>query len=295
MQITSIGETIGAEVTGIDLKQPVDAETVGTLKDALTRHIALAFRDQKFTPPDYAKAVEIFGEPMQSQYAAEFAIDESPMVTTVSNQHWDKSGNRVMHGRIWHSDQTHRKNPPNYTSLYGVTIPSEGGDTGILNTRDGYESLPEEMKARLDKMVMHNLVSSGRARLADSTKNFILAKGEVAKPGRSHPLVREHPDAGTKAIYFHALKIDHIDGMSPEDTREFVKSLLDEIENPKFLYRHKWRKNDLLIWDNRSALHQAFFDYDLSQERLLQRVIIKGTTPFGPAMPQKKLRRLLKG
>ena len=288
MQIRSIGETIGAEVIGLNLKQHLGIGTIETLKDLLTRHIALVFRDQILTPPEYAKAVEIFGEPMHSQYAAEFAIDGSPMVTTVSNQHWDKFGNRVKHGQIWHSDQTHRKNPPNFTSLYGVTIPGVGGDTGILNTRDGYESLPEEMKSRLDKMVMHNLVSSGRARLADSTKNFILASDEIAKPGRSHPLIREHPEAGTKAIYFHALKIDHIDGMSPEETREFIKGLLDEIETPKFVYRHKWLKNDLLIWDNRSALHQAFFDYDLSQERLLQRIIIKGTPPFGPAMPYQE-------
>jgi taurine dioxygenase len=287
MQITPIGGTIGAEITDVDLKQPMAASTVAMLKEALTRHIALVFRDQKLTPPEYAKAVQIFGEPMQSQFAAEYAMEESPMVTTVSNQHMDKSGNPVMHGRIWHSDQTHRKNPPNYTALYGVTIPGKGGDTGILNTREGYASLGEAMKARLDEMVMHNLASSGRARLADSTKNSLLAKGEVAKPACSHPLVREHPDAGTKAIYFHALKIDHIDGMTPEETCDFIKGLLVEIENPKFLYRHKWRKNDLLIWDNRSALHQAFFDYDLSQERLLQRVIIKGTPPFGPAMPRE--------
>ena len=73
------------------------------------------------------------------------------------------------------------------------------------------------------------------------------------------------------------LKLTAADGMSPEETREFIKGLLDEIETPKFVYRHKWLKNDLLIWDNRSALHQAFFDYDLSQERLLQRIIMCDT------------------
>ncbi|HAT34977.1 MAG TPA: hypothetical protein DCS82_04615, partial [Rhodospirillaceae bacterium] len=168
MQITPLGKNTGAEVTGLDLKQRPDAETVAKLRDALTRHIALVFRDQELTPPEYAKAVEIFGEPMRGQYAAEYAIEGTSMVTNVSNQHRDKQGKRVMHGRIWHSDQTHRKYPPNYTALYGVTVPDEGGDTGILNTRDGYESLPENLKNQLDTMVMHNLVTSGRARLAES-------------------------------------------------------------------------------------------------------------------------------
>ncbi|MDA0655019.1 MAG: TauD/TfdA family dioxygenase, partial [Proteobacteria bacterium] len=104
-----------------------------------------------------------------------------------------------------------------------------------------------------------------------------------------HPLVREHPEAGTKAVYFHAIKIDHIEGMTPQETKEIILDILDRIENPKFLYRHKWRKNDLLIWDNRSAVHQAFFDYDLDEERLLHRIILKGTTPFGPAMPRETL------
>lgn len=286
MEITPLGKTTGVEVTGIDLKQRPDEASIAVLREALTRHIALVFRDQELTPPEYAEAVEIFGEPMRGQYAAEYAIEDAPMVTTVYNQHRDKQGKRVLHGRIWHSDQTHRKNPPNYTVLYGITVPDEGGDTGILNTRDGYESLPDDLKARLDTMVMRNLVTSGRARLANSTKNFILSKDEISRQGRSHPLVRSHPETGTKAIYFHAIKIDHIDGMTPEETRDFIQDLLDRIETPEFLYRHKWRKNDLLIWDNRSALHRAFFDYDMSQERLLQRIILKGDPPYGPALAQ---------
>jgi taurine dioxygenase len=288
MKITPIGETIGAEVTGIDMRQPLDAAAEAELKQALLKHIALVIRDQELDPNELARAVKAFGEPMKGQYASEYAIDDEAMVTEVSNQHKDKDGNQVYHGRIWHSDQTHRKNPPNYTVLYGVKV-AEGGDTGILNTRDGYESLPEEMKARLDKMVMHNLVTSGRARLANSSKNFILDAAEIARQGRSHPLVREHPETGTKAIYLHAIKIDHIDDMSPEDTRALIEDILGRIDNPTYVYRHKWRVNDLLIWDNRSALHMAYSDYDYSQPRLLYRTILRGTTPYGPAMPKEQV------
>ena len=141
MQIRSIGETIGAEVIGLNLKQHLGIGTIETLKDLLTRHIALVFHDQILTSNMPVKS-EIFGEPMHSQYAAEFAIDGSPTVTTVSNQHWDKFGNRVKHGQIWHSDQTHRKNPPNFTSLYGVTIPGVGVIWGSSIRGTVSESLP---------------------------------------------------------------------------------------------------------------------------------------------------------
>jgi taurine dioxygenase len=169
-----------------------------------------------------------------------------------------------------------------------LNMTPSGGDTGILNTRDGYESLPSQMRRQLDTMRVVPLRSGGRARLAEASKAFIFDEKTRFEEGNHHPLVREHPDAGTKAIYFHAIKVDHIEGLTPEETRDVLRDILDRLDNSKFVYRHKWHKNDLLIWDNRSALHQAYFDYEETDTRLLHRVILKGTRPFGPAMPKEE-------
>jgi taurine dioxygenase len=288
MQIRPLGETTGAEVTGIDLRQPLDAAARAELKAALLERVALVFRDQDLTPPQLAEAVRMFGEFKRERYKSEFGIPESPHVTEVSNKARDREGNRVMHGRIWHTDDADEIDPPNYTVLYAVEVPEKGGDTAVLNTRAGYASLPEEMRHQLDTMRVIPLKSAGRARLADSNKAFIFDAAERYQEGNHHPLVREHPETGENAIYFHAVKTDHIEGLTPEETKEVLRDILDRIERPEFIYRHQWRKGDLLIWDNRCALHQAFFDYPEAATRLLHRVILAGTRPYGPAMPQEE-------
>jgi alpha-ketoglutarate-dependent taurine dioxygenase len=132
------------------------------------------------------------------------------------------------------------------------------------------------------------LRTGGRARLAEAVKGFIFDEEARLEEGNRHPLVREHPETGTKAIYFHAVKVDHIEGLTPDETRDVLVDILDRLDHSKFLYKHQWRKNDILIWDNRSALHQAYFDYEETDIRLLHKVILKGTRPFGPAMPKSE-------
>ncbi|HAA92516.1 MAG: hypothetical protein CMM48_12845 [Rhodospirillaceae bacterium] len=285
MQITPLSETHAAEVTGIDLKAKFDPATVEKLNKALVRHIALVFRDQVLSPPEYAEAVQIFGPLKVERYKSEFGISESPHVIEVSNQARDDKGNRIKHGRVWHTDDADEIDPPNYTVLYALEVPESGGATGILNTRDGYESLPVEMRRQLDTMRVVPLRTGGRARLAEASKAFIFDEKTRFEEGNHHPLVRTHPEAGTKAIYFHGVKTDRVEGLTPDETRDVLLDILDRLENSKFLYKHQWRKGDLLIWDNRSALHQAYFDYPETATRLLHKTILKGTRPYGPAMP----------
>ena len=284
MQITPLGPT-GAEVTGIDLSAAIDEETAQQLNAALVKHVALVFRDQDFNVPKYLTAGGVFGEPQMEPFYNKYGHPEDQHVTLVSNQEHDDEGNLVLHGRVWHTDDCDAPAPPNYTVLYAVTIPEKCGDTGILNTRDGYASLPADMRAKLDQMKMETVVSQGRARLQDSTKKHVYDDKTRFAKGGLHPLVRTHPEAGTQALYFHGLKSDTIQGMTPEETKALLLDILARIDKPAFVYRHKWRIGDMLIWDNRQALHQAFFDYDMSQLRLLHRLTLKGTAPFGPAMP----------
>jgi taurine dioxygenase len=285
MKITKLGPTIGAEVTGIDLKDDLDDATKQRLKDALSEHIALVIRDQSFEPLEYLKAVSIFGEPMQ-QHFTQYQLPETPLVNSLSNRDAYKDGDKITpRGSGWHTDHTNHECPPKCTVLYAIKLPEEGGDTGIVNMRAAYAALPEETKAKVEKLRTLNVIK-GSASPRPTSELPDSGKG-VHDVGMEHPLVRTHADSGENALYFHPIKTECIVGMGPEESQALLDELLAQTVRDEYTYRHKWRLGDLLIWDNRCSLHQAYQDYDMSQERLLHRIILRGERPYGPAMPKE--------
>jgi taurine dioxygenase len=283
--ITPMPGGTGAEVAGMDLRRPLDKAERDRLNAALVEHVALVIRGQDLTPREYVAAAGVFGEPSEQQYASKFALPELPIIQIVSNLNKQSDGKPVYNGRIWHSDHTHEAAPPNYTSLYAIEVPRTGGATCLANMRAAYESLPEAERRRLDALKVVTSLTEGRAALEKSTKAEFLTKSERAAPAAVHPLVRTHPVSGSRAIYFHAIKTDCIEGMTPDETKALLADLLERTTTDRFVYRHQWRKGDLLIWDNRSAMHQASFDYGPNERRILHRLILAREKPFGPAMP----------
>ena len=276
MKVTKLSPHIGAEVTGIDLREPVDDETRRALNAAVVEHVALVIRDQDFTPEQYLAAVSLFGEPME-QHFTQYALPGCPLVHEVSNRHQDKSGKRVKHGAGWHTDHTNHVRPPKYTSLYAVALPSSGGNTNIVNMRAGYEALPGDIKDRIGGMKTVN-VFQGSASETYSGQSAD-AQRELKPEPVLQPLVRTHPENGKKALYFHPVKAENIVGMSAVETQALLADLLERSVRPEFIYSHQWRKGDMLIWDNRAAMHRASFDYDPNEYRLLYRVLVRGERP----------------
>ncbi len=277
MQVHKFSPLIGAEVTGIDLRQPIDAETRHQLNTALVENVALVIRDQDFTPPQYLAAVSLFGEPMP-QHFTQYALPDCPLVHEVSNRHKDKAGNRVKHGAGWHTDHTNHLRPPKYTCLFAVSLPSSGGDTAVVNMRAAYESLPGDMQQTLHGMKTVNVFQGSAA--ANYSGQSADAQAERKPKPVLQPLVRVHPDSGKKALYFHPVKTENIVGMSPANSQKLLNDLLERSIRDEFIYRHKWRKGDMLIWDNRAAMHKAHFDYDPNEFRLLYRVLVRGELPI---------------
>src|SRR5262245_10013682 len=190
MKVTRLGEHIGAEVTGIDLRKPVDAETRRALNAAVVDNVALVIRDQDFTPEEYLAAVSLFGEPME-QHFAQYALPDCPLVCEVSNRHKDKAGKRVKHGAGWHTDHTNHVRPPKYTCLYAVSLPSSGGDTAVVNMRAGYEALPEAMKQKIAGMKTVNVFQGSASRHSGQSAD---AQAEQNPEGVLQPLVRTNAD-----------------------------------------------------------------------------------------------------
>jgi taurine dioxygenase len=276
MKVTKLGAHIGAEVTGIDLRQPVDAGARRDLNAAVVDNVALVIRDQQFTPEQYLAAVSVFGEPME-QHFTQYALPGCPLVHEVSNRHTDKSGKRVKHGAGWHTDHTNHLRPPKYTCLYAVSLPSSGGDTAVVNMRAGYEALPDDVRRKIQGLKTVNVFQGS----ASATYSGQSADAQAARKPEPvlQPLVRTNPDNGAKALYFHPVKTENIVGMDPAASQALLNDLLERAVRDEFIYRHKWRKGDMLLWDNRAAMHRAHFDYDPSEYRLLYRVLVRGELP----------------
>jgi taurine dioxygenase len=280
MKITKIKEHIGAEVTGVDLREPIDAATRQRLNEAAAENVALVIRDQKFDAAQYQAAAQLFGELMEDQNRL-YLVDGLPLVSVLSNRHKDSQGNpaKVATNSTWHTDHTNQERPPKFTMLYPVALPDKGGGTSICNMRAAYDALPDDWKQRItDLKTANTLISSARFKIANP--DILRAQQEAKIPPMIQPLVRTHPETGTKAIWFHKGKTEKILGMEPEETQAFLQELLEIAIRPEFVYVHEYRLGDMLIIDDRSSMHKAGFDYDHSQHRMLYRILVRGDRPF---------------
>jgi taurine dioxygenase len=280
ISIRPLGEHIGAEVTGLDLRQPVDADSRARLNDALARHVALVFRDQDLTPLQFVEAAGIFG-PTMAQHFSQYTLPDHPHLATVSSREGaegtDANGRSRLRATMWHTDHTNHERPPKATLLYGVKIPKQGGNTSIADMRAAYEALADEEKQRVGGMKTVNNLAVDPARggtIRALPDDAVKHSNDVL-----HPMVRTHPDTGARALYFHVSKTERIEGMTPEASTAFLQDLLDRSIKPEFIYRHQWRKGDVLAFDNRCAMHRAHGDFDRRQHRLLYRVIVEGDRP----------------
>ena len=280
MKITPIKEHIGAEVTGIDLREPVHAQTRQLLNDAVIDHVALVIRGQEFSAAQYQAAAEIFGELMEDQNRR-YLVDGLPLVSVLSNRHKDSQGNpaKVAKNATWHTDHTNQERPPKYTMLYPVALPDKGRATSLCNMRAAYAALPDAWKQRITGMqTACSLISSARFKIANP--DILREQQEAKVPPTIQPLVRTHPERGTKAIWFHKSKTENIFGMGPEETQNFLDEILDVAIRPEFVYVHQYKLGDMLIVDNRSAMHKAGFDFDHSQHSMLYRILVRGDRPY---------------
>ena len=264
LTIAPLTPTIGAVISGVDLSQALDAETRSAIATALGEHMALVFHDQTLTPEQFLTAASIFGPPMRQHYS-QHNMPDHPDIGLV----WHRNGQRP--AEMWHTDHTNRVRPPAATMLYGVEIPSAGGGTSVANMRAALVALPADEQARLATMKTIN----GLDNKPDTSPEDIEAYDKPIV----HPMVRTHALHGSNAVYFHITKTRCIEGMTPEDSKAYLKDLLDRMIKPEIVYHHQWRKGDVLVIDDRSTMHRAHGDYDRTQARVLWRIIAEGDRP----------------
>ena len=265
MQITALDAPFGAEVFGLDLNKPIFDETAKKLNRALLDHIVLVIRDQDLDAQSYCKGISLFGEPML-QHRLAFRLPECPEVSRIINRE------KMRPAANWHTDHTNHEEPPKATVLYARKLPSKGGDTSFANMYAGLENLSPASQAQIASLFTTNYME------ADNPTYSADDRGAFGG-GARHPMVRTHPETGKKALYFHVTKATGVDGLDPDLVRPFLDDLLKQAIRPDNTLRHQWRMGDVVICDNRCAMHSVDPNFDQSEERLLWRIILKGDQP----------------
>src|SRR5437867_10373019 len=192
LEIAPLHPSLGAEITGVDLGQPIDVPTRQALSRALADHLALVFRDQKLTPAQYLAAASVFGPRMEQHYS-QHNMPDFPLIGLI----WHR--NVQQPAEQWHTDHTNRERPPSATILYGVEIPSAGGGTSVANMRAAYAALPAAERRRPDGLTTFNRRDCRRTRAPQEEP------GKYASPS-DHPMVRTHTYHASRRASLHSSK-----------------------------------------------------------------------------------------
>lgn len=201
----------------------------------------------------------------------------------------DRKGKQKKVAIRWHTDGVQHECPQKLTTLYPLELPDHGGPTHILTMRAAYQAMPDDFKRRIAGLKTANVnvakVTLNQESVYGGLADDLAKRQETQIDPMMHPLVRTHPENGTKAIVFNPLKVEYIAGLDPETSLALMDDLLERALRPEFVYSHKWRMGDMLIWDNRSSLHRAGLeDCPADQHRTLNRMCIEGDRPFREAM-----------
>jgi taurine dioxygenase len=269
----------GAEILDVDLRR-ADKETLAAVVQAFHAHGAILLRDQQLTPGELTDFIANFGEP-EDHTLKEYTVPGFPKVYRLSNKIVDgKPIGAHNDGVGWHTDYSYKPEPVMATMLYAVEVPPEGSDTLIADCVAAWNALPPERQAELDGKVLHHSYQHfmrtreyGAMELSDELKR--------ENPDVYHPLVRTHPADGRKALWPSTGTVIEVMGMPKDEGLKLVDELVGFItENEQFIYRHKWRVGDVLMWDNRCTLHTGTLYDDTKYVREMHRLWVRGDKPY---------------
>ena len=275
MEVNPLGEVLGAEVCGIDLSGQVSDNLKAMLIEAISDYQMICIRNQNLTPRQLVNASRLFGPP-KTFLLRKDRIDEAPEVSIVSNRPELAGGKPLVQAKHWHTDDSYLAEPATLTFLYAKKLPVEGGDTEFINCYDVLAALPVAMRSQIENLrAVHKYLSRRNASwVAERT-----AQEATETPDVDHPLIRTHPVSRRPSLYINPNRIERILGWSNEESDVLLDELYAFAFQPQFQHRHKWHHGDLVVWDNRCTMHRANADYDVSQSRVMHRVMLEGEVP----------------
>ena len=270
-KVLKVHKHIGAIIKHVDITKPMSKEVIEQIKKAFHKHSVIIFKNQNLTPNKHILFTKIFGE-LDIHPLNQFHLRNFPEILVLSNV--KDSNNQPIGledaGQYWHTDVSFTAKPSLGSMLHAKKIPPAGGDTLFSSQYAAWEKLSNDWKEKLSKLrALHGL----NEYTAPKWTKEQLSKVKLV----DHPLIRVHPETNKKAIYAGKFAIK-IKGKEREDSKKIIEYLYHHCSKKEFIYRHKWEKNDLVLWDNRCVLHHATM-FDKKYTRHMHRTTIKGDIP----------------
>ncbi|MEX0730020.1 MAG: TauD/TfdA family dioxygenase [Aquisalimonadaceae bacterium] len=277
LQVKPLHPLFAGEASGVDLGKPLDVATIDDINEAMNEYGVLVWRNQPLTQTQQLELAKSFGpldvgfknlkkQPDRLEHAE--LIDLSNV--DLEGKLVDRSHRKIISSlanQLWHTDSSFQKPAACYSMLAGVQVPEKGGDTEFTDLRAAYDALPEEMRQEIENLEAEHYALHSRFMLGDTDYT---EEQRNAIPPVHWPLVRVHPGSGRKVLFVsnHARAIK---GLTVADGRMLLMDLLEHATQREFVFQHRWKKNDLVIWDNRCTLHRGR-RFDFTQVRELRRV-----------------------
>ena len=269
ISVEPLTPAIGAEVSGVDLRESLDDETYAEIRRALLAHGVIFFRGQSIDHEQHVAFGRRFGE--LHIHPASPCVDGRPELMRV---HTDASSTR-QNGHQWHSDVSCDEEPPMGSVLHLHTVPEHGGDTLFSSMYAAWDALSAPMKALLAPLEARH----ESAHLYDHLYGDETVRRRNEWPSAVHPVVRTHPETGRKALFVNSIFTRRILGVTESESRALLELLFEHVANPHFQCRFRWRRNSVAFWDNRCVQHHAMWDY-FPETRSGTRVTVAGERPY---------------
>ena len=275
--VSPITGNLGAELTGGRIGEP--GFEGASLLALVEEHLLLVLRDQHLTHAEQVEVARALGEPTPAHPVVPGHPDH-PEILVLDSANYGRNAR-------WHTDVTFVPAPPAASVLVGDSFPVAGGDTIWADLRTAYDRLSPALQGAIDQLdAVHRIAPLAYwGEPFDTALKFDLARqlfDDAAKvPPVVHPMVRVHPSTGRKSLFVNPGFTSHIVGLSRIESDNLLRLLYEHSAQPEFQVRHRWRRGDVLIWDNRATAHYAVDDYG-DTERKMRRVTIRGTKAVGP-------------
>ena len=262
MTVKPLGPRIGAEALQLDLAGALSAKTLTELETALIKHEALVLHVPDMTPEQHLAIARHFGQAEVHTFYPNLGAGYE-QITVIDSKLGDRAD-------MWHHDESFLPSPPIVTMTHAQILPPTGGDTCWISMTSAYDALSPRMKQYLEGLhAWHDMNAPMTAALQHGVVTHERYVEVVSQNRRHlHPMVRVHPLTGRKALYISPTYVTHIEGLSQAESRAILAYLHGHCMQVEFLFKHRWTLGDMVIWDNRSVMHNAILDYAPHQRRM---------------------------
>lgn len=290
-----LSDAFGVEVLGVDLARDLDAGTIESLREIWREIGVLCFRDADVTPRQLLALGRVFGEPELHPFT-ELRFEDVPEVSWLSNEDKEavpvfyKAGQPLNYVIPWHTDLTYQDVPSRGNLIRSITVPPEGGETGLIDMIRVYEQLPTALKSRVDDLEIvfrftvdpTDMKFNRDPELVAPTKDVLQAqRGHFPVfPDKVHPLVVPHPDNGRKVLNLSPYNAKLIPGLPEAESDALLQELIDFATQPEFAYFHRWCPNEILVFDNLRVMHSVK-GVPPQHSRVMHRIGLLGTRRTG--------------